>query len=257
MENNMQIQVFNNEQFGEIRTVVVDGEPWFVAADVCKILEIKNVSQAVDILENFERSMLNIGRQGEANMISESGFYALVLRSRKPAAKPFRLWVTTEVLPTIRKTGRYQMENQYNGLSPQLALFQGILDELKDMEAKAKERDKKILELEEGHKAITNAVVPILDNWQEEIFKKCKRIAYNSDTYATVGIFLNEMYKQLENRAGCNLKTRLENTKNRMRTNGAAVAEINKVSKLSLIANDKKLREVFEKIVMEQDIHSM
>ena len=104
MERN-ELQVFENETFGEIRMVLIDNEPWFVATDVCKILERSNPTVAMASLEPYERSKFNLGRQGEANIISESGFYTLVLRSKKPIAKPFRLWVTTEVLPTIRKTG--------------------------------------------------------------------------------------------------------------------------------------------------------
>lgn len=103
-----EIQKFVNENFGEIRTVTINNEPWFVAKDVCDILGITNPSDALNKgLEDFERARFNLGRQGEANIISESGFYTLVLRSRKPIAKPFRLWVTQEVLPQIRKTGGY------------------------------------------------------------------------------------------------------------------------------------------------------
>lgn len=94
-----EIQKFMNEDFGTIRTVNVNGDPWFVAKDVCDILGVQNVTQSMQQLEDFERSMFNIGRQGEVNIISESGFYTLVLRSRKPIAKPFRLWVTQEILP--------------------------------------------------------------------------------------------------------------------------------------------------------------
>ena len=93
--------------FGKIRTTIIDGEPWFVAKDICDILGITNPTVAMNSLEGFERTKLNLGRQGEANIISESGFYTLVLRSRKPIAKPFRLWVTREVLPQIRMTGGY------------------------------------------------------------------------------------------------------------------------------------------------------
>lgn len=102
-----QIHNFVNNQFGEIRTTIINGEPWFVAKDVCDILGVQNVTQSMQQLEDFERSMLNIGRQGDVNIISESGFYTLVLRSRKPIAKPFRLWVTSEVIPQIRRTGGY------------------------------------------------------------------------------------------------------------------------------------------------------
>lgn len=103
-----QIQKFVNEDFGEVRTVMVNNEPWFIAADVCDILEHSNPTVAMQSLEDFEKTKLNLGLQGgSTNVISESGFYTLVLRSRKPIAKPFRLWVTREVLPQIRKTGGY------------------------------------------------------------------------------------------------------------------------------------------------------
>lgn len=89
-------------------TLVIDGEPWFVAKDICDILGIVNPTDALNKgLENFERARFNLGRQGEVNIINESGFYTLVLRSRKSIAKPFRIWVTSKVLPEIRKTGGY------------------------------------------------------------------------------------------------------------------------------------------------------
>lgn len=107
LETKNEIEIFSNENFGQIRTIVIDGNPWFVAKDVCDILGTTNPTMAMDGLEDFERAKFNLGRQGEANIISESGFYTLVLRSRKPIAKPFRIWVTSEVLPSIRKTGGY------------------------------------------------------------------------------------------------------------------------------------------------------
>ena len=104
-----ELKVFKNTEFGNVRTTMLDGNPWFVAADVCKILEISNPTDALNKgLEDFEKARLNLGlRGGDTNIISESGFYTLVLRSRKPIAKPFRLWVTKEILPQIRKTGGY------------------------------------------------------------------------------------------------------------------------------------------------------
>lgn len=107
MKQKSEMKLFQNDNFGTIRTVILDGEPWFVAKDICDILGTTNPTMAMDGLEPFERTKFNLGRQGEANIISESGFYTLVLRSRKPIAKPFRIWVTSEVLPAIRKTGKY------------------------------------------------------------------------------------------------------------------------------------------------------
>lgn len=96
-----------------VRAVTIDGEPWFVAADVCRVLDVTNVTQAMQALDEDERSMFNIGRQGQANVINDSGLYTLILRCRdavKKGSKPhaFRKWVTSEVLPAIRKSGRYE-----------------------------------------------------------------------------------------------------------------------------------------------------
>lgn len=105
MENN--IQVFNNEEFGEVRTVMVSDEPWFVAADVCKALELSNPTVAVSRLDEDERSKFNLGRQGEGIIVNEAGLYSLILGSRKPEAKVFKRWITHDVIPAIRKTGGY------------------------------------------------------------------------------------------------------------------------------------------------------
>lgn len=93
-----------------VRVVDVDGEPWFVAADVCRVLDIANSSDAVAVLDADEKGVANtdtLGGRQEMRTVSESGLYALVFRSRKEEAKAFRRWVTKEVLPAIRKTGRY------------------------------------------------------------------------------------------------------------------------------------------------------
>lgn len=101
-----EIQLFTDGEFN-MRTAVVDGEPLFCLADVCKVLDIQNPSKVAQRLDDDERTKLELGRQGETNFITESGLYAVILRSDKPNAKSFRRWVTSEVLPSIRKTGNY------------------------------------------------------------------------------------------------------------------------------------------------------
>ena len=103
------VTVFNFQDQHEVRTVVRDGEPWFVAKDICDILELTNPTVAIESLDDDERSKYSLGRQGEVNIVNESGLYALVFKSRKPEVKAFRKWVTSDVFPTIRKTGRYEM----------------------------------------------------------------------------------------------------------------------------------------------------
>ena len=101
------LQIFQNSEFGEIRTVTLDDEPMFCLTDICKALEMSNPTMVAQRLDDDERTKLDLGRQGETNFITESGLYAVILRSDKPNAKKFRKWVTSEVLPTIRKTGSY------------------------------------------------------------------------------------------------------------------------------------------------------
>lgn len=102
-----ELQVFQNEQFGQIRAVQKDGQPWFVAKDVCIALEIANPTDAIKRLDEDERARFNLGRQGDANIINEPGLYTLVLGSRKPEARAFKRWITHEVIPSIRKSGGY------------------------------------------------------------------------------------------------------------------------------------------------------
>lgn len=90
-----------------VRVILQADEPWFVAKDVCDVLGLSNPSVAVSGLDEDERAKHSLGRQGEANTVSESGLYALVFSSRKEKAKQFRKWVTGEVLPAIRKKGGY------------------------------------------------------------------------------------------------------------------------------------------------------
>lgn len=101
-----EIQLFTDGEFN-MRTAVVNGEPLFCLVDVCKVLDIQNPSKVAQRLDDDERTKLELGRQGETNFITESGLYAVILRSDKPNAKGFRRWVTSEVLPSIRKTGNY------------------------------------------------------------------------------------------------------------------------------------------------------
>lgn len=101
-----ELQNFNFEG-SQVRTIQKDSITWFAAPDVTDVLGIQNTTQAVQKLDDDERSMFNIGRQGEVNFINEPGLYKLIGSSRKPAAKRFNRWVTHEVLPTIRKYGAY------------------------------------------------------------------------------------------------------------------------------------------------------
>lgn len=104
-----ELTVFRRCEFGEIRTVEIDGIVWFVAVDVCRALDIMNPTDSIKRLDEDERARFNLGHPyGETNIINEPGLYSLVLGSRKPEAKAFKRWITHEVIPAIRRTGRYE-----------------------------------------------------------------------------------------------------------------------------------------------------
>lgn len=109
----MDIQVFNNEQFGNVRAMSLNDEPWFVAKDVCDVLGIKTNHLREDGRGLDDDEVLSLpnweGRGSAPLIVSEAGFYKLVMRSRKPEAKAFQRWVTHEVLPAIRRTGGYMV----------------------------------------------------------------------------------------------------------------------------------------------------
>ena len=109
MENN--VQIFNNEEFGSVRTVMIDNEPWFVGKDVADILGYQNGSRDINRHvdeEDRQKTMIFDGNQNkETIIITESGLYSLVLSSKLPTAKKFKHWVTSEILPSIRKHGAY------------------------------------------------------------------------------------------------------------------------------------------------------
>ncbi len=129
-----EIQIFNNGQFGDIRAISQNGEPWFVAADVCRVLEHTNVTVALDRLDDDEKAKFNLGlRGGDTGCVNEPGLYSLVLGSRKPEAKAFKRWITHEVIPTIRKHGMYAtpqtLEQMLNDPDSMIKVLQTLKEE--------------------------------------------------------------------------------------------------------------------------------
>lgn len=105
------LQVFENAQFGQVRTITKDGQPWFIAVDVCRALDLGQVTNTIRRLDDDEKALISIKGISRGNdqvsIINEPGLYSLVLGSRKPEAKAFKRWITHEVIPSIRKNGGY------------------------------------------------------------------------------------------------------------------------------------------------------
>ena len=163
------LTIFNHEQFGQVRTAIIDGEPMFVASDVCKALEISKYRDAVHRLDEDERGSVEVdtlgGKQSTA-AVTESGLYAIVLGSRKPEAKAFKRWITHDVIPTIRKTGGYVNDDEMfiKTYLPQAdeqtkLLFKATLETMKSLNSKIEQDKPKVLFADAVNTAKTSILV--------------------------------------------------------------------------------------------------
>ena len=150
---NNQIQIFNNDEFGSVRTVLIDGEPWFVLSDICNVLKISHIKDVVNRLDEDEVGQTEVidrlGRKQKSYVVNESGLYNVIIRSDKPLAKPFRKWVTSEILPTIRKTGSYSIQSKPDSytINDPIARAERWIEEQKEklaLEQKIKEDKPKV-----------------------------------------------------------------------------------------------------------------
>lgn len=192
------LQIFNNEEFGEVRTVLVNNEPMFCLIDICKALEMSNPTMVAQRSDDDERTKLDLGRQGETNFITESGLYAVILRSDKPNAKKFRKWVTAEVLPSIRKTGSYGMPKTTGGQIQLLAQgyteLEQKVNDIKDDVSELKENVPLYsCDIDEIQQHVKRRVVNILGGKQSEAYRD------NSIRHKT----FSDIWTQLKREYGC------------------------------------------------------
>ena len=192
------LQIFNNGEFGEVRTAVINDEPMFCLLDICKALEIKNATDVAKRLDEDELTRLNLGsRAGETNFITESGLYAVILRSDKPNAKKFRKWVTSEVLPTIRKTGSY---NKPMSTAEKIKLLAQGNEELNERVEKVEDKLDSLendmplygCEIEELKNHISRRAISILDGKNSEAYKDA----------SIRGTVYKDIYRQLKREYG-------------------------------------------------------
>lgn len=242
-----ELQIFQNPEFGEVRTVEVDGEGWFVGRDVAIALGYAKPENAVprhvDKEDTLKRGIPSKGGMQQTTLINESGMYALVIMSELPSAKKFKRWITKEVLPSIRKTGSYNLPS----LTPNemiLQLAQANVQLEKDV-AEIREEVKQL-----GGKfdnALKTFAAPSIDHWKAEMDAKIKDIIVTYHRSPTG--FRGMLYAELEQVANVKINNRLTFHRNRMKKQGATYKERMAVSKIDIISNDKQLRAIFEGIV--------
>lgn len=148
--------------------------------------------------------------------------------------------------------GYFRVQQLATDLSPQMQMLYAMLDQMAQTERNAKEAKEIAQKAVEATENIKEAVKPVFDNWREEMNAKFNHIQKSIDK--PFNVLRTEMYSELEYRAGCDLSTRLRNKKQRMADNGCTKTEVNGINRMDIIEEDKKLREIFSKIVSEYEI---
>ena len=196
------LQIFNNEEFGEVRTVLVDNEPLFCLADVCKALGLEQVSRVKARLKEdgvtTSKVTDRLGREQEATFINESNLYKTIFQSRKESAERFTEWVTSEVLPSIRKNGGYSMPKTTSG---QIQLLAQGYTELEQTVNSIKEdmtelKDNVPLygcEIDEVQQHVRRKGVKVLGGKDSEAYRDC---SIRGSVYA-------DIYNSLKHQFGC------------------------------------------------------
>ena len=241
------LQIFTNPDFGEVRTIEENGAVMFCGSDVAKALGYSNPRDAISrhCRGVVKRDTPTESGMQEMSFIPESDLYRLVFGSKLPMAERFTDWVTEEILPAIRRHGSYSRKP----LTPaeQLLAQANVLVE----------QERRLSALEETAEKTSRAIEMIAapaastrDTWQEETGKAIRQMCaeYALNYHSTTG----DLYKEREGRAGIDLDARKRNLQKRLRANGATATECKAVSKLSVIARNPQLREIFTGIVQRK-----
>ena len=239
------LKIWNYED-STVRTVEIEGKIYFVGKDVAEVLGYSNTRDAlakhVDVEDKATVAIHDGSQNRNVTVINESGVYALIFGSKLPTAKKFKHWVTSEVLPSIRKTGSYGIDKT---LTPELQV-------LIQHERMMQEQQKQLAEVQNKVDAIQDTFLLQPEDWKKEtriaIGKLSQQICGN---YSMIHELYQQSYALLEDRAGADLNARVRNKKARMAENGATKKAIDAVSTLDIVSDDKKLKEIFTAILRE------
>lgn len=242
--NENKIEVYSNVEFGAVRTLTIEGEPYFVGKDVATILGYVDTFGALKkhVDEEDKQNCQNSSFESPRGLtvINESGLYSLILSSKLPNAKKFKRWVTAEILPAIRKHGSYNAD--YSGLSPQLQYLISLEQKTKELETAVHNTNRKLDNMCEAMQIKGT-------NWRKATHSLMNRIA-SATGQEPREVYL-DIYNELEYRAGVNLGVRFDNLVDRLYERGVSDSKINRLNYVDVIAEDKKLIEIYTSIAKE------
>lgn len=215
-----ELTVFENEDFGVIRTLSIDGEPWFIGKDLTDRLKYQNGSRDINRhvdKEDRKKVLLDIsGQNREVTIVNESGMYSLILSSKLSTAKEFKRWITSEVLPSIRKHGTYMTPQTIDSLLSDPDTIIKLATALKDERAKAEQlkAEKALLEKENAYK--DDVIIGLVEDI--DLAEKRQRInqivRHGVKNSKDIGVRWNLLYNEFEKKYHINLSTRLEKYRN-------------------------------------------
>lgn len=253
---NFEMKTFNNPEFGEIRTVEMDGGIWFVGKDAATALGYADTKSAISdhvdaedktVIQRGQNAAFEIPNRG-LTVINESGLYSLVISSKLPTAKKFKRWVTSEILPSIRKTGSYR-SLPVSPAEQLLAQAQLMVEQERRLKAVEEKTQATQETVQSAFSALSHPTVS-RDHWQDETRSQIRRMCLeNGLNYQT---HTAKLYEELESEAHVNLETRVKRLRDRMKTGGAKYAERQAVNKLTVIAQDPKLRSIFSSVIQRR-----
>jgi len=241
---NQLTKVFEGQQ---LKIIENENGPWFLLNDLVQILGLSNSRMVKDRLEDDVSSTYpiqdSLGRTQQATFVNEDGLYDVILDSRKPEAKRFRKWITSEVIPSIRKTGSYQNEKPKS----QLEILQGTVNQMV-------EQEKRLSAVEKKQDSITEILSLNPAEWRKKVNNIVNSIAKQRGGFESYGDVRKESYELLEDRARCQLSIRLTNKKRKMALEGTSKSRVDKTNKLDVIADDARLTEIYLSVVKEMAI---
>lgn len=184
--------------------------------------------------------------------ITEGDLYRLITHSRRPDAEKFERWVFDDVLPSIRKHGSYSVQSQFADLSPQLQVLIQMETRQKQIEARQAEQATALAGLEQKIQNTCEVIALDKTAWRKDSEHLINKIARaTGDGYGGIRLLYEEIYRSIESRAGVSLNTRLTNKRNRMAGEGVCKSKRDKLTRIDIIAEDKKLIEIYVAIVKE------
>lgn len=238
------LTVFQNPEFGELRTAERNGETWFCLADVCRPLGLRAKDCKLRLKKDGVDTIAltdSVGRMQGMLFVNEGNLYRAIFQSRKPEADRFTDWVTEEVLPSIRKTGRYEVQPKPMTMAENLAAQAQLLVEQEQRIARIEER---------VETALTAIARPSGDTWVEDMKAAMKRYCEAKGLTEPAG--RGRLYAMLDREANCSTDARLRCLRDRRKKAGERRRDYMALTKLDAIAVDKGLRVAFEGIVARE-----